>query len=293
MDFTLSPEIESLRVRVRAFVEEHVLPLESDPHNFSEHENIPDERLAPVREKARKAGLWAPQSPKEYGGMDLPMVAWAVMYEEAARSLFGPLAFNCMAPDDGNMNLLKKAGTPAQKEKWLKPIVEGKVRSSFAMTEPAPGGGSDPSMIKTYAEKHGEHVEDLRPQVVHHRSRRRRAFHPCGPHLRRQAQGHHHVPVPQGPARLAHRAPHRDLGAGGARRPLRAGVRRPRGARRRHPRRSRQRPEDGAGAARPGAAHPLHALARLVEALHGDRAGIRRTAARASASGSPTARACR
>ena len=78
------------------------------------------------------------------------------MYEEAARSLFGPLAFNCMAPDDGNMNVMKKLATPAQKEKWLKPIVEGKVRSSFAMTEPAPGGGSDPSMIKTYAEKKGD-----------------------------------------------------------------------------------------------------------------------------------------
>src|SRR5262249_11198801 len=68
-------------------------------------------------------------------------------------SLFGPLALNCMAPDDGNMNLLNRACTPAQKEKWLRPIVEGKVRSAFAMTEPAPGGGSDPSMIKTYAEK--------------------------------------------------------------------------------------------------------------------------------------------
>ncbi len=155
MDFTLPPEIEKLRVRVRAFVDEHVLPLESDPANFSEHENIPEDRLAPVRDKAKKAGLWAPQSPKEYGGMDLPIVAWAVMYEEAARSLFGPLAMNCMAPDDVNMNVLKILGTPAQKEKWLKPIVKGKVRSSFAMTEPAPGGGSDPSMIKTYAEKHG------------------------------------------------------------------------------------------------------------------------------------------
>jgi acyl-CoA dehydrogenase len=109
-----------------------------------------------VRAKARAAGLWAPQSPKEYGGMQLPIVAWAVMYEEAARSVFGPLAFNCMAPDDGNMNLLNRAGTPAQKEKWLKPIVEGKVRSAFAMTEPAPGGGSDPSMMKTYAEKKGD-----------------------------------------------------------------------------------------------------------------------------------------
>ncbi len=156
IDFTLPPEIEDLRVRVRAFVEEHVLPLENEKENFSEHENIPAERLAPVREKARKAGLWAPQSPKEFGGMALPMVAWAVMYEEAARSLFGPLAFNCMAPDDGNMGLLARTGTPAQKEWWLRPIVEGKVTSSFAMTEPSPGGGSDPGMIKTRAERHGD-----------------------------------------------------------------------------------------------------------------------------------------
>ena len=156
MDFTLSPEIEKLRQRVRAFIEEHVLPLEADPENFSEHENIPEPRLAKVREIAKKAGLWAPQSPKEYGGMDLPIVAWAAIYEEAARSIFGPLAINCMAPDDGNMILLKMVGTREQKEKWLKPIVEGRVRSTFTMTEPAPGGGSDPSMIKTQAEKKGD-----------------------------------------------------------------------------------------------------------------------------------------
>ncbi len=155
MDFTLSPEIEALRLKTRAFIEEHVLPLESDPVNFSEHENIPEDRLKAVRAKAKKAGLWAPQSPKEYGGMDLPMVAWAAIYEEAARSLFGPLAINCMAPDDGNMNILKLVGTKAQKDKWLKPIVDGDVRSAFAMTEPAPGGGSDPTMIRTRAEKRG------------------------------------------------------------------------------------------------------------------------------------------
>jgi acyl-CoA dehydrogenase len=155
MDFTLSPEIEALRLKTRAFIEEHVLPLEADPVNFSEHENIPEDRLKAVRAKAKKAGLWAPQSPKEYGGMDLPMVAWAAIYEEAARSLFGPLAINCMAPDDGNMNILKLVGTQAQKDKWLKPIVDGDVRSAFAMTEPSPGGGSDPTMIRTKAEKHG------------------------------------------------------------------------------------------------------------------------------------------
>ena len=154
MDFTLPPEVEDIRLRTRAFVEEHVLPLERDPENFSDHENIPSERLAPLRDKARaEAGLWAPQSPKEFGGMALPIVAWAAMYEEAARSVFGPLAFNCMAPDDGNMNLLARAGTPAQKERWLRPIVEGAVRSAFAMTEPAPGGGSDPGMIRTRAER--------------------------------------------------------------------------------------------------------------------------------------------
>jgi acyl-CoA dehydrogenase len=153
MDFTLSPEVEDLRVRTRAFVEEHVLPLEDNPANFSEHENIPLERLAPVQAKAKAAGLWSPQSPKEFGGMALPITAWAVMYEEAARSIFGALSMNCMAPDDGNMSLLAKIGTPKQKEWWLRPIVEGKVKSSFAMTEPAPGGGSDPSMIKTYAKK--------------------------------------------------------------------------------------------------------------------------------------------
>ena len=156
MDFTLPSEIEELRLRVRAFVEEHVLPLEADPENFSEHENIPEARLAKLREKAKKAGLWAPQSPKEFGGMELPIVAWAAIYEEAARSIFGPLAIHCMAPDDGNMNLLKLVGTREQKDKWLKPVVEGKVRSSFVMTEPAPGGGSDPSMIRTSAKKKGD-----------------------------------------------------------------------------------------------------------------------------------------
>jgi acyl-CoA dehydrogenase len=155
MDFSLSPEIEALRLKVRAFVEKEVLPLEADPENFSEHENIPEERIKPVCAKARATGLWAPQSPKEYGGMELPIVAWAAIYEEAARSLFGPLAINCMAPDDGNMNLLRLVGTRDQKDKWLKPIVDGKVRSSFAMTEPHPGSGSDPAMMLTRAEKHG------------------------------------------------------------------------------------------------------------------------------------------
>ena len=141
---------------MRAFVEKEVLPWENDPQNFTEHENIPQANLAKVREKAKTTGLWAPQAPKEYGGMGLPIVAWAAIYEEAARSIFGPLAIHCMAPDDGNINCLARAGTPAQKDKWLRPLVEGRARSAFAMTEPHPGSGSDPGMMKTRAEKKGD-----------------------------------------------------------------------------------------------------------------------------------------
>jgi acyl-CoA dehydrogenase len=155
MDFTITPEIEELRLRTRDFINAHVTPLESESANYDPYENIRLDLLETVRKKAKQAGLWAPQSPKEFGGMGLPVIAWAVMYEEANRSIFGPNALNCQAPDDGNMNVLARVGTPAQKDRWLRPIVEGKVRSSFAMTEPHPGGGSDPSMIRTKAEKRG------------------------------------------------------------------------------------------------------------------------------------------
>lgn len=156
MDFTLSADLEDIRLRTRTFVDQEILPLESDCANFDDHENIRLDRLEPLRTKARAAGLWAPQTPRAFGGMELPIVGWAAMYEEANRSIFGPVAFNCSAPDDGNMSVLAKVGTAAQKDKWLRPIVDGKVRSSFAMTEPHPGGGSDPTMIVTRAERRGD-----------------------------------------------------------------------------------------------------------------------------------------
>lgn len=152
MDFALSPEIEELRRKTRAFIAEEVLPLEADRDNYDDHENIRSDLLDQVRAKARAVGLWAPQVPKARGGMGLPVVGWAALYEEANRSIFGPACLNCAAPDDGNMNLLSKVASEAQKDRWLQPIVEGKVRSSFAMTEPHPGSGSDPSMMLTRAE---------------------------------------------------------------------------------------------------------------------------------------------
>ena len=157
MDFTLSAEIEELRQRVGAFVRDHCIPLESPREAFDEHENIPLEKLAELRAKARAAGLWAPQMPKELGGMGLSMTEQAVIYEEANFSIFGPAALNCAAPDDGNMRLLWMVGTEAQKKKWLQPIIDGTVRSAFVMTEPHPGSGSDPAgMMRTRAEKKGD-----------------------------------------------------------------------------------------------------------------------------------------
>jgi acyl-CoA dehydrogenase len=156
MDFAFSPDLASLRQRTRAFVDAVVLPVEADRTSWDEHENIRLDRLAALRTEALAAGLWAPQSPQELGGMGLSRLAMAVMYQEANRSIFGPVAFNAAAPDDGNMMLLAKVATPDQQERWLRPIVDGRLRSAFAMTEPAPGGGSDPTMIRTRAvRRHG------------------------------------------------------------------------------------------------------------------------------------------
>ncbi|WP_042703795.1 acyl-CoA dehydrogenase family protein [Azospirillum sp. B506] len=156
MDFTLPAELEDYRRRVRAFVEDEILPVEADRANWDEHENIAEAPLEALRAKAKAAGLWTLQLPKEAGGQGLPMVGVAACYEEMNRSIFGPVCFNAAAPDDGNMRLLSMVGTPAQKDRWLVPIVEGRVRSAFAMTEPHPRGVSDPSMMKTRAERRGD-----------------------------------------------------------------------------------------------------------------------------------------
>jgi acyl-CoA dehydrogenase len=151
MDFSLSPELKKLREQIREFVAEEIVPLESNPAAYDAHENIAPEQLAKLREKAKRAGLWSPQMPRERGGLGLKMHEMAACYEEMNWSIFGPVIFNCAAPDDGNMMILEKAATDAQKTRWLQPIVDGKVRSSFAMTEPSPGSGSDPTMMKTAA----------------------------------------------------------------------------------------------------------------------------------------------
>ncbi|MFM8606593.1 MAG: acyl-CoA dehydrogenase family protein [Hyphomicrobiales bacterium] len=156
MDFHISSEVEDYRARIAAFVEAHLLPLESEASCYDGHGNIALPLLERLRAKARDEGLWCLQLKPETGGKSLSKIGMAVCYEAMNRSIFGPVVFNSAAPDDGNMMVLEALGTPLQKEKWLKPIVEGKVRSAFAMTEPHPGGGSDPGMIQTRAEKRGK-----------------------------------------------------------------------------------------------------------------------------------------
>ncbi len=156
MDFTISPRIEVFRARIARFVEDEIMPLEADRSNYDPHENIRIDVLEQLREKARSEGLWCLQLKKETGGQGLGKVGMAVCYEEMNRSIFGPVVFNSAAPDDGNMMVLEQAATDRQKERWLQPIVQGKVRSAFVMTEPHPGSGSDPGgMMITTAIKKG------------------------------------------------------------------------------------------------------------------------------------------
>lgn len=156
MDFTIPRRTEDLRRRIAGFVAEHILPIEADKSAYDGHGNIALPLLDELRAKARASGLWCLQLRPENGGAGLTKMEMAVCYEEMNRSIFGPVVFNSAAPDDGNMMVLEALATAAQKERWLKPIMEGQARSAFAMTEPHPGGGSDPSMIMTRAEKRGD-----------------------------------------------------------------------------------------------------------------------------------------
>ncbi len=156
MDFELPADAERFRRRVRDFVEGEILPLEADPENYDEHQNVRPDLRDTVRERVKAEGLWAPAVPRREGGLGLSFVALAAAYEEMNRSIFGPCCFNAAAPEDGNMRLLAQWGSEAQKAWWLAPVVRGEMRSAFAMTEPHPGSGSDPTMMRTRAERRGD-----------------------------------------------------------------------------------------------------------------------------------------
>jgi acyl-CoA dehydrogenase len=148
IDFSLPPEVEELKERTRRFVRDVVIPAE--PRDPGGHGLDPNLR-AELQEAARSAGLLSPHVSKEYGGLGLDMRGQSAVFEDAGYSLLGPQALNCAAPDEGNMHLLELVATEAQKQRYLAPLAAGQTRSCFAMTEPAPGAGSDPSMLRTRA----------------------------------------------------------------------------------------------------------------------------------------------
>jgi len=154
MDYSFSPDLLALRDRTRQFIADEVIPLENDARQTA---HGPSEGLRrELVDLARAAGLLTPHASREMGGLGLNHIAKALVFEEAGYSTLGPTALNIHAPDEGNIHLMEEVATGAQKERWLRPQVEGKSRSCFAMTEPAPGAGADPSMLATTAERDGD-----------------------------------------------------------------------------------------------------------------------------------------
>jgi alkylation response protein AidB-like acyl-CoA dehydrogenase len=146
------PEYLDARARYRAFMEQHVYPNEPAIHR---EDDAALELVDELRTRARDAGLWAPHMPPEAGGTGDGFLYYACVNEEIGRSVYAQLVFGCQAPDAGNAELLHLFGTPEQKERWLRPLVAGEVRSFFSMTEPEVAG-SDPTLLRTLARRDGD-----------------------------------------------------------------------------------------------------------------------------------------
>ncbi|MGS2810354.1 acyl-CoA dehydrogenase family protein [Nocardia sp. MW-W600-9] len=150
IDLSHPPEVQRLAERTRAFIRDRVLPLE-DAHDGDITAAGGEALRVELQREAREAGVFAPHAPIEYGGHGLGMSDRAPIFEEAGYSLFGSTALNIAAPDEGNVHMLAHIADPEQKQQFLAPLADGTVRSAFAMTEPAPGAGSDPSALATRA----------------------------------------------------------------------------------------------------------------------------------------------
>ena len=149
VDLSPDPAVADLARRTAQFVREVVLPVEEQRRGAA-----PDEAVRrQLQDAARAAGLLSPHVSPRYGGHGLDMRGRAAVFEEAGYALLGPLALNVAAPDEGNMHLLEAVATEEQKERYLRPLAAGEIRSCFAMTEPAPGAGSDPRALSTRAER--------------------------------------------------------------------------------------------------------------------------------------------
>jgi acyl-CoA dehydrogenase len=145
-------ELLELRAVYRAFIEEHVLPAEEE---LLREDDAAQEVLADLRARAKAEGLWAPHLPPEAGGTGRGFLAYAHLNEEIGRVTWAQYVFNCQAPDAGNGEILHMFGSDEQKERWLKPLVDGETRSFFSMTEPEVSG-ADPTDLRTTARLEGD-----------------------------------------------------------------------------------------------------------------------------------------
>jgi acyl-CoA dehydrogenase len=143
------PELDELLRRIKAYISEDVLPAEAeiaDPDDLLTSWDVV-ERL---RDRARERGIFTPHLPEEYGGLGVGVLGMGLISQELGTAPLAALGMNCMAPDEGNMHTLLLAGTDAQKERWLRPLADGTIRSCFAMTEPDVAS-SDPTNLETTA----------------------------------------------------------------------------------------------------------------------------------------------
>jgi acyl-CoA dehydrogenase len=140
-ELAIPPDVTARRADVRAFMEEHVYPNEAA---LAREDEAADVLIEELRAKAKAAGIWAPHLPPEAGGTGSGFIEYALLNEEIGRSMWAQLVFNCQAPDAGNGEILHMFGTEEQKERFLRPLVEGTARSFFSMTEPEVSG-ADPT----------------------------------------------------------------------------------------------------------------------------------------------------
>ena len=171
MDFAHSPKVKDLQQRVQAFMDEHVYPNEAVFDAEVEANRKPATRWQPtpiieeLKEKAKAAGLWNLFLPESKHGAGLTNLEYAPLCEIMGRSPIAPEVFNCSAPDTGNMEVLERYGTPEQKKQWLEPLLDGEIRSGFAMTEPEVAS-SDATNIESPHRARRRRLRHQRPQVV-------------------------------------------------------------------------------------------------------------------------------
>ena len=159
MDFELSPTVRELKTRIAAFMERHIHPAEAEILAQSDdiRPGVPyPPALLPIRQRAKAEGLWNLFLPDKEYGAGLTNWEYGVLCELMGRSFAAPAAFNCAAPDTGNMEILAEFGSAEQKKRWLEPLLAGDIRSCFSMTEPEVAG-SDPTLLRTRAARDGDH----------------------------------------------------------------------------------------------------------------------------------------